>query len=401
MSKIVLQKRLPMGFLAAWIMVITTIQWITLDMYLPALPVLVREFNVSEGMLNISLNAGIVAAAVGTIVGGTLSDRYGRKPVVIWGMILGIAGNLFCAFAGGIFVLCVMRALSGFGAGVVETVVAAILKDSFEGRKFQRNMTILQAVAAVGPIFAPALGAMVINVSSWRFVFVFLAAASLVALIPMLIYTETLPVENRFSNNFREVVREAGTIARTPAFSLFLGIAALLTIPIWAYISVSSYIFIDDFGMSNTAYGIYYAIGTTFSVAAPFVYLALSARMRNRPIVTLSIALMMIGGIAILTGGRFHPVLLLLCTVLIYLAEGIIRPLSLVILLEEYSYVAGSASALIQFVVNIVGAVGTALATIGWASRIQGVGIITAGCAAVCVLFWIIICRKGYLKKRL
>ena len=80
------QKHMPMGFLAVWLMVITTIQWIMLDMYLPALPILVREFGVTEGELNVSLNAGIISAAVATIIGGTLSDRYGRKPIMIAGM---------------------------------------------------------------------------------------------------------------------------------------------------------------------------------------------------------------------------------------------------------------------------------------------------------------------------
>ena len=126
---LIMQKRLPMGFLAAWLMVITTIQWIMLDMYLPALPVLVQEFGVSEGELNISLNAGIIAAAVGTIVGGTLSDRYGRRPVMLAGLSVSIAGNLLCAFAGDVFFLSVMRGLSGFGSGIVETVAAAMLKE--------------------------------------------------------------------------------------------------------------------------------------------------------------------------------------------------------------------------------------------------------------------------------
>lgn len=390
-----------MGFLAVWLMVITTIQWITLDMYLPALPVLVDEFGVTEGQLNISLNAGIVAAAIGTIAGGTLSDRFGRRSVIIWGFVIAIVGNLFCAFAGGIVVLCLMRAVSGFGAGVIETLAAAILKDSFEGRRFQRNMSLLQSVAAVGPIFAPTFGAIVINISSWRFVFVFLAVATLITLIPMLLFTETLPVENRFSNNFREVAKEAGSIARSPAFSLFLGIAAMLTIPVWAYIAVSSYIFIDDYGMSNTTYGIYYAIGVAFSVLAPFVYLAMTRYIPNRPIVTVTIALMTMGGFGMLAAGGMHPVFLLVCAILIFLSEGIIRPLSLVILLEEYSYVAGSASALIQFVVNIVGAIGTALATIGWASRTNGVGIITIVCSAIAVVFWLIIINRGYLKRHL
>ena len=262
-------------------------------------------------------------------------------------------------------------------------------------------MSLLQSVAAVGPIFAPTLGAIVINISSWRFVFVFLAAATLITLIPMLVFTETLPEERRFSSNLKEVGKEAWNMARTPAFSLFLGIGAMLTIPVWAYIAVSSYIFIDDYGMSNTTYGIYYATGVVFSVLAPFVYLAMTRYMPNRPIVTVTIALMTIGGFGLLAAGGMHPVFLLICAVLIFLSEGIVRPLSLVILMEEYSYVAGSASALIQFVVNIVGAVGTALATIGWASRTMGVGIITIGCTAVAVLFWMIIINRRYLSRHL
>lgn len=400
-NRIVLQKRLPMGFLAVWLMIITTIQWITLDMYLPALPVLVQEFGVTEGELNISLNTGIVAAAIGTIAGGTLSDRYGRKSVILTGLAIGVLGNLFCAFVGGVAMLCVWRAVAGLGSGVVETVAAAILKDSFEGRRFQKNMTLLQSVAAVGPIFAPALGALVINVSSWRFVFIFLAAATLITLIPMVVFTETQPAEYRFSNSFREVAKEAATIAATPAFALFLGIGALLTIPIWAYIAVSPYIYVNDFGLTNTSYGIYYAIGTTFSVIAPFIYLQLSKIMRIRRIVTVTILLMAAGGFIFLLAAGIHPVVLLFCAVLIFLSEGIIRPLGLVILMEEYSYVAGSASALIQFVVNIVGAVGTALATIGWHSWTGGLGIITLGCAALSALFWIIILRKGYLNRHL
>ena len=398
---LVKQKRLPMGFLAAWLMVITTIQWIILDMYLPALPILVDEFGVTEGQLNVSLNAGIVAAAVGTIFGGTLSDRYGRKSIILAGLFLSMAGNLFCALAGGVFVLCVMRGVSGFGSGIVETVAAAMMKDSFTGKRFQKNMTVLQSVAAVGPIFAPVLGSLLINISSWRAICFFLTGAVAVTMIPIIISTETLPKENRFSNRFSEVAKEAATIARTPAFALFLGIGALLTIPIWAYIAVSSYIFIDGFGVSNTTYGAYYAIGTVFSVIAPFAYLLLARRLTSRMIVRITLLLMLASGVMLVTIGEINPIILTLCIMPMYFSEGIIRPLGLVILLEEYSYVAGSASALIQFVVNIVGAIGTALATIGWYSMIYGSGVIAIGCAVISIAFWIIICKKGYLKKRL
>ncbi len=395
------QKNMPMGFLAVWLMVITTIQWMMLDMYLPALPILVREFGVTEGELNISLNAGIICAAIGTIVGGTLSDRFGRKAVMIGGMLLGTLGNLACAMSTGVLMLCVMRGAAGFGSGVVDTVASAMLKDSFTGKRFQKNMTILQAVACVGPIFAPVFGSFLINVSSWRSIFYCLAGVTAVTMIPILISTETLPPENRFSNRFSDVLKETGQIARTPAFSLLLGIIAFLTIPIWAFVAVSSYIFIDGFGLDNTAYGIYYAMITAFSVVAPFVYLLLAKKMTSRMIIRITILLMLASGIMLLTIGEISPMVLIISIIPMYFSEGMARPLGLVILLEEYSYVAGSASALMQFTVNIVGAIGTALATMGWNSMVHGTGVITMAFVALAGISWAVIRAKGYLKNRL
>ncbi len=395
------QKHMPMGFLAVWMMVITTIQWIMLDLYLPALPILVDEFGVTEGELNVSLNTGIISCAVATIIGGTLSDRYGRKLVMAAGMLLGIIGNIFCGLSTGVLMLCVMRGVAGFGSGVVDTVAMAILKDSFTGKRFQKNMTILQAVAAVGPIFGPALGSILINIGSWRFIFFTLAGSVLVTMLPILFYTETLPTENRFSNKFSDIAKEAVQIAKTPAFTLFLGIIAFLTIPVWSYVAVSSYVFIDGFGLNNTEYGVYYAIGTIFSVVAPFIYLALAKKLNSRMIVRITLLLMAISGVMFLTAGGISPLLLLLCVVPMYISEGIIRPMGLVILLEEYSYVAGTASALLEFVVNIVGAVGTALATMGWNSMIHGTGIITTAFTVLAIICWAIIVAKGYLKSRL
>ena len=165
--------------------------------------------------------------------------------------------------------------------------------------------------------------------------------------------------------------------------------------------AVSSYVFIDGFGLNNIEYGVYYAIGTIFSVVAPFIYLALSKKLNSRMIVRITLLLMAISGVMFLTAGGISPLLLLLCVVPMYISEGIIRPMGLVILLEEYSYVAGTASALLEFVVNIVGAVGTALATMGWNSMIHGTGIITTAFTVLAIICWAIIVDKGYLKSRL
>ena len=103
------QDKMSSGFFSAWIVAMTTIQWITLDMYLPALPVLREQFGISAGVVNISLNAGVLTTAIGTLIGGSISDRFGRKAVVGAGMIISAAGTLACAAAQGIVFLSIMK----------------------------------------------------------------------------------------------------------------------------------------------------------------------------------------------------------------------------------------------------------------------------------------------------
>ena len=157
------QKRLPMGFFAAWMMVIMTVMWVQLDMYLPALPTIREKFGVSEAYLNITINVGLVMIAVGTLIGGVLSDALGRKALLIGGLILSAVCTFAASFAHGVMFITVMRAVGSFGTGIVLAILMAIVKDSFEGARFNRVMTVLQAVAAVGPVLGPSLGAQIIN----------------------------------------------------------------------------------------------------------------------------------------------------------------------------------------------------------------------------------------------
>ncbi|MBQ9015661.1 MAG: MFS transporter [Firmicutes bacterium] len=395
------QKHLNMTFFVITIMVITTIQWITLDMYLPALPILKEEFHTTESMLNITINAGIVTTAVSTLFSGTLSDRFGRKPVLLIGLIGSAVCTFLCAFSGSVLSMAVLRAAGGLGTGSVLTVTSAMIKDSFSGRRFERSMTLLQSIAAMGPLLAPTLGSVLINISSWHSIFYFLGIATGITAIPILISTETWPKEIRVAEHMSAVIKEALSIARAPAFALFLGIAAFLTIPVWAYIAVSSYVYINDFGISNVAYGILYGVGAGMSIIAPFLYMLLVRRLSGAWVVTITVAMVLTGASSLLLIGRLHPLIFLFSIVPLMIAEGMIRPLSIVVLLEEYSHAAGSASALMQFACNLVGIVGTSLATLAWSSMITGTGLISLGCGLMALLLWILMRRRDLLRGRL
>ena len=390
-----------MTFFSAWIMVITTIQWIMMDMYLPALPVLAEEFQTTESMLNMSLNSELLMTAVGTLVSGVISDRFGRKPILLAGFGINIAGSLLCACAKGVTFLILMRGLQGLGSGFVITITTAIIKDSLTGSRFQRTMTVIQSIGAVGPIFAPAIGALLINFFSWRAIFLCLGIATLITMLPMIISDETWPEASRKDIRMGQVLEGAVDLGRNKSFMLFLTIMSVLAIPVWAYIGVSSYVYINEFGLGNVTYGVFYSTGSFMSCLAPFVYLLLVKFLKVRKVVSVSISLMAVGGCLILTGGSFSPVIFMLGVLPVMMSEGIIRPLGYVVLLEEFKENVGTTSSWVHFVLNMVGVIGTSVATLKWPSMVMGIWVIALTCTLIALICWVIIRKQGLLRSSL
>jgi len=383
------QPRLGTTVYVTTLIIMMTVQWMTLDMYLPALPVLKTEFGASEALLNISLNSDLFACAIGTLIGGTISDKYGRNPIMIIGLILAGVPLLAAGFSQGVWFLTIMRGLSGLGGGFALTVAAAIVRDSFKGRTFQLVTTLTQAAAVIGPLFAPAIGAFLIEYLSWRWIFFLEAAAILLTLIPFFIAAETWPKEKRQVDNVLQATIQAFDIARDMKYLCFIGWAMILTIPLWAFIGVCSYVYYEYFGVSNLQYAILYASGTLVSFAAPFLYMFLTKLTNTKK--TAVIAIFMTGVAAILFGtiGHVSPVLFLVSMVPVYLVEGIVRTLGTVEVLNRYHEEAGSASAVNGFGLLIISVPGTAIATMGWSSFITGIAVITGACAVCAALLWI------------
>ena len=390
-----------MTVFAVSIMLMTTIQWIMLDMYLPALPSLRAELGASEALLNVSLNAGIVMTAVGIIFCGPLSDRFGRKPVLLLGIAVSGLSALACGFSHGIVFLSVMRGINGLGSGAATSTATAIIRDSYDGQRFEKTMTILQSVAVIGPIIAPTLGALIIDASSWRYIFVFLAVATGISMLPLLFFSETRPSDEVGAATIRELASVSASVLRDRAFLLFLGIIALLMIPLWGYLAVSSYVFIEFFGLPNVTYGLLYGVAATISCISPFLYLLLLRWFPRGRIVVIIIVALVATGVFLLLFGSAGPILYLIGILPIMIAEGVIRPLGLVALLEERHEAVGTVTSLIQFTTNIVGIIGTTLATLPWPNLIIGTGVLSVGCGLVGAVLLLMMYRQRLMQKQL
>ena len=393
------QKYMQPGVFAWMLILITTLLWMSFDFYLPALPEMRDSFGVSESALNLTIVSYQIFTAAGTLIGGPLSDKYGRLRLLRIGYLLFLSATLLCGFAESLSLLIFERSIAALGCGFVLTVLNAMIKDSFHDDAFQKVMTLLQSMACVGPVFSPILGAAILTVLPWHFVFIFIALLGMISAIPAFLMSETLPEDHRLHGSTLQAIGGLFTITRNLKFTTFLLIVAMIAASYYAFMSVCSYIYIEIFHTSYIVYGIFYGASCMVSIIAPFIYLHLTKKLQIRKIVHLCIFLNFTCGTLLLLQGDRSALGFYLILCLFLLAEGMIRPLGIVILMNQYEHNVGAVSAIFNFVTSIFGVLGSITATLSWNNYIDGLGVVFILCAVLPLLLWVPLLRiKPVLK---
>ena len=231
------------------------------DTYLPALPLIVDEFEVSASTAQLTLTAFMVALAVGQLVIGPLSDRLGRRGLLIAGSVGTMVAAVACALAPSIWVLVLARVAQGFfgAAGIV--LSKAIVVDVGRGPGVAKAFATLMAIQSVAPVIAPLFGGAVVPFGGWRGVFWLLAILSAITLVGVIAAVpESLRDEDRRGggllatlSDMRAVASYSPFIARVSAFVFTFGV-------LFAYISASPFIYQDMVGLSPSAYAVAFTI---------------------------------------------------------------------------------------------------------------------------------------------
>lgn len=231
------------------------------DTYLPALPMIVDEFGVTASTAQLTLTAFMVALAVGQLVIGPLSDRTGRRTLLILGSVGTALAAGLCALAPSIWVLLLGRIAQGFfgAAGIV--LSKAVVVDVGRGAGVARAFATLMAIQSVAPVIAPLVGGAVVPFGGWRGVFWLLAGLSAVTVVGILVAVpESLDAGSRRSggvlstlSDMRSVATHGPFVARMSVFVFSFGV-------LFAYISASPFIYQDMVGLSPTAYSVAFTI---------------------------------------------------------------------------------------------------------------------------------------------
>ena len=354
-----------------------TIVPLSLDMYTPAIPSMTQRFQTSAALVNLTLLGFFLFYAIGLLVFGPLSDKLGRKPLLLLGMISYTAGSVLCALSISIEMLIVSRLVEALGAGAITAVSTALVKDCFSPAIREKILAILQVIAVIGPVAAPLIGGFIIQHFEWEVTFWVLSVIGALCTIASIFFKESLDEQDRITEGVGKAIAQLKVVASNKGFSLFLIAAAMINIPFMAYVAVASYVYIDFFGLDAQLYGICFSIAALGGILGPLIYLRLSKHILVRPLTYLFIGAGIVTGALTILVGSVSPAVFCLMFVLMGLIEAALRPYTTNILLSQNEKDTGSASSLINFTHTALGCIGMAVITLFSQNYIFGIGILS------------------------
>ncbi len=375
-------------------MSVELIQILAIDMYAPALPSMAEAFGVTALYLNNTVFSFLLFSTLATVLAGPISDRFGRKPVFLSGCTLFAAGSFLCSVAPSVEVLIAARAIEALGCGSSITLSAALVQDAYKGDDLKLAMTLLQSLVIAGPVLAPFLGSFAVSHVGWRGIFWGLTVGGVVTVVLAGLIDETYDAAanagKKLGATLVSMLKGAKTLLANRSFTalaLFIGVTG---IPFFAFIAVSPYILLDDFGLSYLGYSFIYAGACLTNMVAPFLYMRLSRTWYTAQIMKLVIAFVLASAVLLAMVGSLHPALLLAAFVPYALAEGMARPAAFLVLLDQPSNVVGTASAFGNFSYGVITALATVAAAFPWPTFTFGLVVLTACSGAVAAALYAI-----------
>jgi DHA1 family bicyclomycin/chloramphenicol resistance-like MFS transporter len=269
----------------------------TIDLYLPAFPLVADELRAPEAAIQLTLTATMIGFGLGQLVVGPWSDTVGRRLPLILATAVHVGASLGVAFAPDITGVLIFRVLQGIGAAGGGVVAMATVRDLFGGQPLVRMLSRLALVTSLAPILAPVIGSQLLAVLDWRGLFVALAGyGAVVVVLAAILVAETLPPERRRARGRSTTAQRYRAVLSDRVFIGVALIAGLMFSGLFAYLSASSFLFQDLYGFSAQQYGILFAVNSIGLAVSSQVASRLMRRFAPPRILAVSLPLMAIAG---------------------------------------------------------------------------------------------------------
>jgi DHA1 family bicyclomycin/chloramphenicol resistance-like MFS transporter len=372
---------------------------ISTDLYLPSLPAIARAFASDTAEVQLTLSVFLVGFGASQVVYGPLSDRYGRRPVLIAGLGLYIAASLACMAAPGIGFLIAARFFQALGACAGVVLGRAVVRDVYGREGAARALSYMSMAMALAPALGPILGGYLQVWFGWRANFLVLACFGASCLLGvLLLLPETSPSRDAAATGLSRIPRNYLTLARDPVYLGHVLVAAFAYSGIFTFISGSSFVLIDVLGLSPDRYGLCFAAVVVGYMIGTFASgrLSLAAGL-NRLILTGALV-GFAGGVLALglaLSGVLDVVAVVAPTFVYMIGTGLMLPNAIAGAIGPYPAMAGTASAFLGVVqMGLASCVGIAVGHLHDGTA-RGMFAATATVAAGALLSYLLLVRRG------
>jgi drug resistance transporter, bcr/cflA subfamily len=333
------------------------------DLYLPSLPQLASFFETNASMTQLTLTTAMIGLALGQLLLGPLSDKFGRKKPLIISLVIYIISTVLIVFSPNIETMIVLRVIQGLSSAGSVVISRAVATDLYRGREMTRFFGLLMTINGLAPIISPILGSLLLEYISWKGVFVFLALIGVIVLIFSFRLKESLSVENRLQGSIFSTFLTFGVIIKNRLFMSYVGIQSFLLGSMFAYIAASPFIFRSFYGLSAFVFSLCFgANGAALVIGAN-----VGGKLPNRQALAIGVLAFVVAALYTIAVLIIQPYWLFIEIgfFAMLLLMGITFPAISSLAMESERQYAGSASALLGFAPFFLGGVVSPLVGIG------------------------------------
>nr|WP_089221708.1 multidrug effflux MFS transporter [Actinacidiphila glaucinigra] len=373
---------------------------LSMDMYLPALPQVTEELRSPAVTVQLTLTACLAGLALGQLVVGPMSDRWGRRRPLLAGMVLYVLATAVCALASTTELLIGFRLLQGLSGAAGIVIARAIVRDLYDGVAMARFFSTLMLISGVAPIVAPLIGGQVLRLTDWHGVFVVLTVVGvLLTLVVWRCLPETLNPGERHSGGLGETLGAMRGLLADRAFTGYMLTGGFTFAALFAYVSASSFVVQEIYGASPQTYSLLFGLNSVGLVALGQVNgKILVGRVSMDKVTGVGLAVITAAAAVLLalTSGWFGPVGLLPVAAGLFVlmaAMSLVLPNTNALALMRTRHAAGSASALLGTTSFLVGAVASPLVGIAGEHTAVPMAVVQLGSALAAVVCFAGLCR--------
>ncbi|MER6060052.1 multidrug effflux MFS transporter [Streptomyces sp. NPDC001792] len=373
---------------------------LAMDMYLPSLPEVTRSLHAPAASVQLTLTACLLGMALGQLVVGPMSDRWGRRRPLLAGLGVYLLATALCALAPNVETLVAFRLAQGLAGAAGIVIARAVVRDLYDGVAMARFFSTLMLVSGVAPIVAPLIGGQILRVTDWRGVFVVLTVVGvLLAALVWLRLPETLPPAERHDGGVQAALRAMrGLLADLP-FSGYMLAGGFAFAALFAYISASPFVIQEIYGASPQTFSLLFGLNSVGLVAAGQANgKLLVGRVALEKVLACGLAVIVLAATALLlmsTGALGEVGLPPIAAALFVLmsAMGITLPNAQTLALLRTRHAAGSASALLGTSSFLVGAVASPLVGVAGEHTAVPMAVVQLAGALVAAACFMGMCR--------